>query len=265
MAVNTQIVETRQLPKILIVEDNARYAFELMRVFKDPSKEARFDVDVVATVEQAMVYVDRDSIDIYVVDLRLPMGESDLAEKVQSGKQLVRLIVDRSNAGIIVHSNIPMGRDAEELFRLGADDYLEKGNKPEFVRAKAEALWRRIVMTRPNTAPQFVHTNRVFRIGQWRFVIGKRDLNTETGNSIRLSPTEHAFLRYLCTVEDHEISRRDFNVGILGRAAYEEDRRIDNLVYRIREKLGDDIRLISKRDGIYRLMDVTEIRSQQKT
>jgi DNA-binding response OmpR family regulator len=250
-------------PRVLIVEDNVRYAFELMRVFKDSLQQNVGDVDIASNVQQALVHVDRDDVDIYVVDLRLPLGESDPKERVESGKALVRRIIEKSNAGIIIHSSIPIGADAEELLKLGADDYLEKGVGPEIVRLKIEAVWRRIIMSRSGNTAHFVHANRAFRVGSWRFTIGNRELTTETGKTVRLSPTEHAFLGHLCTAENHEIDRREFNVGVLGRPAFHEDQRIDNLVYRIREKLDGNIQLISKRDGLYRLMNVTELRTKQ--
>jgi DNA-binding response OmpR family regulator len=271
-----QLSGPSRLPKILIVEDDIRYAFELTRALKSPGQITRFDVDVVPDISQAMSYVDHDEVDIYIVDLILPEAASSLNKCVDNGKNLVKRIIERSNAGIIVHSDIPLDRSdagiiadsnapsephAEELLTLGADDYLEKGVKPEIIKAKVQALWRRIKMTRPDATIHFVHTNRIFRIGQWRFVIGNRDLRDTSGRMARLSPTEHAFLQYLCTVEDHEIDRREFNVAVLGRPPYEEDRRIDNLFYRIKEKLGGSIQLISKGEGVYKLLEVSELRA----
>lgn len=261
MAASLYSTHFAQLPKILIVEDNARYAFELLRVFKHPHVDSQYQVDVATTTDEASVYVDRDCIDIYIVDLKLPAGSADSTAKSENGKRLVQLIAERTNAGIVILTNVQMREVSEELLKLGADDYLSKGLELKFVKAKIDALWRRVMMARPNTANKFVHTNRTFRVGPWLFVIGERDLRNDVDKVVRLSPTEHAFLRHLCTVEDHEITRSEFNINILGRRESEEDRRIDNLVYRIRGKLGEGVQLVSKRDGAYKLINVSEVRS----
>jgi DNA-binding response OmpR family regulator len=152
-------------------------------------------------------------------------------------------------------------RAGEEIFGLGADDYLDKGTKPKILRMKALALWRRIKMTRTNANKRFVHTNRVFRIRDWRFVVGDRRLTNCANVTIRLSPTEHAFFCYLCTVDDHQIDRQEFNIGVLGRPAHLKDMRIDNLVYQINRKLGTCVQNTSKEDGTYKLLDIKELRA----
>ena len=247
-------------PRVLIVEDNAQYAVSLVRSFRQSGSLGFFEVDIATDLSSAWPYVERDEIDIYVVDLALPKAP-ERADSVENGKKLVSRIVERTNAGILVHSDRSLEREGEEMFALGADDYLEKGMKPEIVRAQAFALWRRIRMTRQGSSRFFVHTGRTFRIRDWRFVIGDRVVTSDANEAKRLSPTEHALLAYLCTVEDHQIDRREFNEAILNRPAHMRDQRIDNLIYRIRQKIGECLPLTSKSHGAYKLVDVKELRT----
>jgi DNA-binding response OmpR family regulator len=248
-------------PKVLIVEDNLRYAFELMRVLKaSPSIRTSilFDVDVVHNADDAFRFLADDKIDIYIVDLKLEEGPSS-DEGLESGRNLVRQILEKSNAGVIVHSSVPAETDAVPLLMLGIDDYVEKPSKPEIVRAKTLALWRRLQLVRPQFSGAFLHTNRVFLVGPWRFTVGNRDLKNDAGEIVRLSATEHSVLRHLCTVEGHEVDREIFNLEILGRPLHERERRMDTFIYKLRSKLGDGVQLISKRDGIYKLISVREL------
>ena len=65
--------------------------------------------------------------------------------------------------------------------------------------------------------------------------------------SIRITPTQHAFLRFLCTVEGHEIDRETFNLAILGRPEAEKNKRIDDFIYKFKNKVGPSVQLISKK------------------
>lgn len=252
---NKDLVSPIAAPKVLIVEDNLKYAIELLRCFKAAGPEF-IDADAAPDFDTALQYVHEDTIDIYIVDLKL-----GLTEDSEKGIKLVEKILETTKAGVIVHSSIPAEREAVPLLMLGADDYVEKPVKAEILRAKILALWRRIQLTRPSYSKSLAHTGRIFAIGKWRLVIGSRELKSDDDEKVKISSTEHALLRHLCVVLDHEIDRETFNVTILGRRPLEQDKRIDNFVYRLRHKLGGSLQLKSMKDGTLKLMDVQEIKS----
>lgn len=257
---STEEPAVNPLPRILIVEDNLRYAFELMRALKEPDLSVYFDVQVAPSIEEALPYLNDDSIDIYIVDVKFGDNEP---EGEEAGRAFVAQILQKTNAGVIVHSTLHERTEAARFMMLGADDYLEKGKGLDLTRAKVLALWRRVALTRPNFSKSYQHANRVFKLGNWRFEVGSRVLTDSNGNKVRVSPTEHALLRYLCTVEDNEIDRESFNVSVLGRPAYESDKRIDNLIYRLRTKLGDDLQIVPLGDGRHKLLNIKELRAQK--
>jgi DNA-binding response OmpR family regulator len=256
-------------PSILIVEDDADTACRLQSLLKDPKVPLTAQgcgVDITRDIQGAREFLRQDIVDIYIVDLIMPDSEGT-AESALIGKAFVREINEKSNAGIIVHSSLPAEIESTLALDTGADDYIHKypptqdERIPQMVRSRVRAVWRRIQLLRPMRSNLFAHTNRVFLLGNWRFVVGDRSLTSTAGESIRLSPTEHAFLRYLCTVEDHQVDVDTFNSEILGRKDDDRHPRLDNVVYRIREKIGEAI-LLSKRGGVYKLIDVQELRPQ---
>src|SRR5579871_6016081 len=146
------------------------------------------------------------------------------------------------------------------MLREGVDDYIRKGaTDVETIRARIQALWRRIQFTRPTKKDIFAHANRVFLIGSWRFIAGSRTLTREDGEILKLSPTEHAFLRHLCTSKNNECDKASFNLSVLGRRPFEDNMRVDNFVYRLRKKMGENLQLLADQ-GTYRLVGVKEIK-----
>jgi two-component system OmpR family response regulator len=249
-------------PRVLIIDDDHNAADALSRALSEPSKRSQeLLVEVAVVDDPASVdpFLERDSIDIYIVDLKLK--ENKIAdEDKELGAALVRKIAESSSAGIIVFSSLPAEIQSAESLLEGADDYITKGTSKEIIKSRVLSLWRRIRRTRPSTSNLYAHTNRTFLIGGWRFVIGSRELVSKVGGRIRISSIEHAFLSHLAMIEGHEIDRDHFNVYVLGRETYHNDRRIDNLVSRLRAKLGDSVQIIANRKDGYKLLNVEEVR-----
>jgi DNA-binding response OmpR family regulator len=250
-------------PEVLIVEDNSELAIGLMNVLEDweiENVQGRCKVHIATNIDRALSYLRDDRIDIYIVDLILDKTQPD--RKI--GAEFIDNIVAQTKAGIIVLTSLTESDDeASELLRQGADDYIRKPAELDHVRARVEALWRRIQYVRPSMRGLHTHNNREFLLGNWRFVVGSRILSNSTGDTLRLSPTEHAFLRHLCANENHECNVVTFNVEVLGRKSHQENMRVDNLVYRLRNKLRGSMQLISD-EGVYKLMDVREVKPSTK-
>ena len=245
--------------RILIIEDDTRYAEQLLKAFSSNDRGLRFDVSLVTSSSEAEPFISHDQIDIYVVDLELPEFKAAPSEKV--GELLVKNIIQSTSGGVIVHTHV-LRKDRDDFLWDGVDDYIMKGDSISNVVATVFAVWRRVKTARQsNTKAR--KRDRSFRLGKWRFEEGSRNLIADDSESVRLSPTELAFVQYLCTI-DAEIDRREFNVAVLGRPAYEEDKRIDNLVYRLREKLGATFQLLSRHDseGTYKLISFEQLPSK---
>jgi DNA-binding response OmpR family regulator len=218
-------------------------------------------IDVAPDIECAREYLRQDKVDVFIVDLIMNESSDATDESKNVGQDFAREVWKTTNAGIIVHTTLSEDdADASALLREGVDDYIRKGaTDVETIQARIEALWRRIQLIRPTKKNIYAHANRVFRIGAWKFIVGSRTLSMENGETVKLSPTEHAFLRHLCTSENNECDKVSFNVSVLGRRSFEEKMRVDNHVYRLRQKMGESLQLIFD-EGIYRLVDVKELK-----
>lgn len=254
-------------PKILIVDDNPVHASAVKRVLRDPSLSVgrlRPEIDAVEDLVTARQYLSEDSIDIYVLDLGITEKAGEGPPDIDVGRKFVRDVVQATNAGIVICSTFPAETEAAGLLEAGADDYVEKAYGSDIIAARVYSVWRRTLQSRRDASKtiKLAHAGRTFAFSGWRFVSGSRVLTNTEGSSVKLSPTEHAFVRYLVTVEGHSIDSEIFNIEVLDRDRHKTPIRLDNFVYRLRKKFDDRIELTAQGSGIYKLLDVKELKPQ---
>lgn len=251
-------------PRVLIVDDNPIHSSAIKRALRDPAftfGRLECEIDAVEDISTARHYLRQDSIDIYFLDLEISeiANEGLLAPSV--GKAFVRDVVQSTNAGVIVCSSLSEETEAADLLEIGADDYVEKTSAPDVIAARALSVWRRTLQSRPpDVEPsKLVHAGRTFRFGEWRLTVGNRLVRHINGQTVKLSPTEHSFLRYLCAVPSHEIDSETFNIEVLERDPHKVQVRLDNFVHRLRKKFGGQLDLGAQGGGFYKLFDVREL------
>jgi DNA-binding response OmpR family regulator len=255
-------------PRLLIVEDDSKDAMSVHRILQDLEDQVskrKYELRVVDDIASARKYLKNDEIDIYILDLEMPeikgAGPSQLI-----GTNFFYEVVSKTNAGIIVCSDYAFDELAGELLDAGADDTVWKYPRtqeeriPALIMSRVRALWRRVQLGRPKASNVFAHTGRAFLIGGWRFLVGQRVLMKADGETVRLTPTEHAFLRYICVIDGHQVDIDTFHQDILGRTPNDPGARLDNFVYRLRHKFKDSIELRSEGHGSYRLLNVRELK-----
>jgi len=252
-------------PRILIVDDNPIHASAIKRALRDPSSvigRLKCEIDVVEDLTTARQYLREDSVDIYFLDLEISEKAGEGLLHASVGRDFVRDVVKKTNAGVIVCSSFAAETEAAELLEIGADDYVEKTSAPDIIAARTLSVWRRTLQSRPPSSQtaKFAHVGKRFALNDWRFVVGNRTVTNIDGKTIKLSPTEHAFLRHLCAVEDHAINSEIFNIDVLDRDQYKVHVRLDNFIYRLRKKFQNTLEIVSQGDGVYKLHDVKEIK-----
>jgi DNA-binding response OmpR family regulator len=252
-------------PRILIVDDNPTHASAVKRALRDPSSligRLKCEIDVVEDLATARQYLCEDSIDIYFLDLEISESAGEGLLHPSVGKDFVRDVVKTTNAGVIVCSSFPAETESAELLEVGADDYVEKTSAPDVIAARALSVWRRTLQSRPANSQtvKLTHVGRTFVFNDWRFVVGNRTVATLEGETVKLSPTEHAFLRYLCAVDGHTIDTEIFNIDVLDRDQHKVHVRLDNFVHRLRKKFAGRLELTSQGEGVYKLLDVRELK-----
>jgi DNA-binding response OmpR family regulator len=93
-------------PHILIVEDDSDIAVQLQNFLKGSSRLRieGCDVDIARNLEAAREFLSRDEIDIYIVDLKIPIEEGTGAS-ISVGRNFIKEIDENVCAGIIVFSS----------------------------------------------------------------------------------------------------------------------------------------------------------------
>ncbi len=257
--------ETFPAPRILIVDDNPIHASAIKRALRDPAStigRLKCEIDVVEDLKAARQYLREDSVDIYFLDLEISEKAGEGLLHASVGKEFVRDVVRTTNAGVVVCSSFAAETEAADLLEGGADDYVEKTSAADVIAARTLSVWRRTLQSRPANSQtvNFAHVGKTFALDDWRFVVGNRTVTNVDGTTIKISPTEHAFLRYLCAVDGHTIDSEIFNVDVLDRDQHKVHVRLDNFIHRLRKKFDGRVELTSQGEGVYKLLGVREIK-----
>jgi two-component system, OmpR family, response regulator len=174
---------------------------------------------------------------------RFALVISDIMMPGEDGLSLTRHI--REAHGLPVILLTARGEEMERVvgLEIGADDYLAKPFSPRELVARIRAVLRRIGeggarKTADGTATESDAT--AYRFGTWTFVVEEHALRHDDGRSVPLSAGEHALLLAFVRHPRQVMSRDRLLDMVRGREADLFDRAIDNLVSRLRRKLGDD-------------------------
>jgi DNA-binding response OmpR family regulator len=213
-------------PRVLIVDDDPLIR-ELLHAYL--SQEG-YEVHCAATAELAETFLASQSVDLVMLDIRLPGKD---------GLTLTRELRVRSEVGIILIT----GRN-DEIDRIvglecGADDYVIKPLNPRELVSRAKNLIRRV---RHAQTPQPVATlaKPVKQFADWALDTDRRRLIDQTGAETLLTHGEYQLLSVFLRNSGHTLSRDQLMDQIRNREWVPNDRSIDVLVGRLRRKLHDD-------------------------
>ena len=169
----------------------------------------------------------RDTIDLLVLDVRLP-GED--------GMQIARKLREESSGlPIIMLTGRKDEADRVMGLELGADDYLIKPFSPRELLARIRALLRR--SRAQQTVADGLQKVRAYRFGGWELNVRARRLTSPKGDVVALTNTEFNLLAAFLAAPQRVLSR-DQLLG-LSRLHNDEvyDRSIDTQVGRLRKKI----------------------------
>lgn len=213
-------------PRVLIVDDDPLIR-ELLHAYL--SQEG-YDVHCAATAELAETFLASQTVDLVMLDIRLPGKD---------GLTLTRELRVRSEVGIILIT----GRN-DEIDRIvglecGADDYVIKPLNPRELVSRAKNLIRRV---RHAQIPKPVATvpRPVKQFADWALDTDRRRLIDLAGSETLLTHGEYQLLSVFLRNSGHTLSRDQLMDQIRNREWVPNDRSIDVLVGRLRRKLHDD-------------------------
>jgi two-component system, OmpR family, response regulator len=183
-------------------------------------------VTAVANGKEIAEVMARETIDLVVLDLRLP-GED--------GMQIARKLREESDVPIIMLTGRKDEADRVMGLELGADDYLTKPFSPRELLARIRALLRR--SRAQETVAEGLARIRAYRFAGWELNVRLRRLTTSAGETVALTNSEFNLLAAFLAAPQRILSRDQLlsNSRLHNDEVY--DRSIDVQVGRLRKKL----------------------------
>ncbi len=212
-------------PHLLVVDDHRDIRDGLARYLRRHG----FRVSTAADAAEARRELARHAIDLVVLDIMLP-GEDGFA--------LCRALRARDGPPVVFLSALGEETDRIVGLELGADDYVPKPFNPRELLARIRAVLRRAHALPP--ARRLVGGR--FRFTPWQFDAARGELVHDDGRVVTLSTAETRLLAALVRHAGVVLTREELSDIARGREPGPFDRSIDNLVSRLRRKLGDDAR-----------------------
>ncbi len=206
--------------RILIVEDD----LHISKLVQYNFEKADFICTVTITGEDALNILDKDPVDLIILDIMLPKMD---------GFEACRLIKqDKKLAAIPVMILTAKGEEVDRIvgLELGADDYVVKPFSPRELVLRAQALLRRGQPVKENVKEILAAGGIVLDIPRHRVTVDKKEA--------MLSPMEFKLLSILMERKGRVQSREQLLTDVWGYSAEVTTRTIDTHIKLLRQKLG---------------------------
>jgi len=218
-------MQTSTAPHILVIDDDPNIRELVVEYLGDNDLR----VSAGASGRELFEMVDREAIDLVLLDLKLP-GED--------GMQLARTLRERATIPIILLTGRAEEADRVMGLELGADDYVTKPFSPRELLARVRAVLRRYQVQA--TLPERDNSRRAFRFAGWELNLRTRRLVAPGGDSVELSNGEFSLLSALCRAPQRVLSRDQLLSMSRLHEAEVYDRTIDVQIRRLRIKVELD-------------------------
>ncbi len=210
-------------PEVAFVGDDPLYQGELAAYLEAHG----FVVRLFTSVGEFLNRPASTAASILLIDIRGQLGHAAaLLQRLSEFHQFPLLVLSDS---------------ADEAARIacleqGADDVILKSTRPREIVARLRAAARHVSadVSQRGTQPPAP--------GEWRFLPDTRELIAPNRQRIELTTAEFHLLEILVSNSGRPLDRDRISRAVLGRPFNAIDRSIDNLVARLRRKLGDSAR-----------------------
>ncbi len=151
-------------------------------------------------------------------------------QAVETALPTLRSIRDLSRVPCVVLGEGTRTAAAACLLEAGADDLIERDLPLPVMLARMRAVLRRAEWGLPGAAAP--------ESRPWRLLTQRRQLLRPDGSECHLTTAEYALFRLLSEARPHPVPRDTISEKVLQRAYQADARTIDNLVLRLRRRLG---------------------------
>jgi len=211
---------------ILVVDDDQLTRQCLGSYFEN----AGYRVFYAQTAEQAEQLLARESVELILLDIRMPGKD---------GLTLTRELRVTSEVGIILVTGSQDEVDRLIGLECGADEYVTKPFNPREILARVKNLVRRVRLCR-QIQLQDHKLGRITAFDRWQLNPLLRQLIDQENNQVQLTEGEFQLLKTLMDHGGKIMSRDQILDQIRNRQWLPNDRTVDVLIGRLRRKLGDD-------------------------
>jgi len=223
--------------RILIVEDDKH----ISKLVKYNLEKAGFECTVATTGEKALEILDKEPVDLIILDIMLPKMDG-----FQTCKQIKQ---DRKLSALPIIMLTAKSEEVDRVvgFELGADDYVVKPFSPRELVLRVKAILRR---KKPPEVSQDI-------LGAGRLIVDTtRHKVTVDKKEIELTPMEFKLLVTLMQRKGKVQSRDRLLDDVWDIAADVTARTVDTHIKRLRQKLGKAGKFIETVRGFgYRFSD----------
>jgi len=224
--------------RILIVEDDPH----ISKLVKYNFEKAGFFCVTAITGEDAIEILDKDPIDLILLDIMLPkMDGLEACRLIKQDKRLSRIPVVMLTA---------KGEEVDRVvgLELGADDYIVKPFSPRELVLRVKAVLRRGAPGPANAKEILSAGDIVVDIARHKVTAGKK--------TVELSPMEFKLLSVLLERKGRVQSRDQLLADVWGLSSEVTTRTIDTHVKLLRQKLGKSGEAVQTIRGIgYKIDD----------
>jgi len=216
---------TGRLPHILVIDDDP----SMREVLSEYLADNELRVTTLANGREIAAIMERDAVDLVLLDLRLTGGED--------GMQIARRLREDSDVPIIMLTARKEAADLVMGLEIGADDFVTKPCSLRELLARIRAVLRRQRLRMRQGRPLGV---RAYRFDGWELNLNSRRLRANDGRELALSNTEFNLLVALLGSSERVLSRDE--LLDLSRLHNDEvfNRAIDVQVMRLRRKIESD-------------------------
>ena len=198
--------------RILIVDDDPH----IRDVVRIAVQSAGFDTVEVANGQAAVTHVDREAIDLVVLDIGMPQMD---------GFECCKTIRKISNVPILFLTAQEDEVDRVLGFQLGADDFVAKPFSPRELVLRIKAILAR---GKPETSDTITHGDLALNASAHRCVLGEADL--------ALTAIEFSLLELLARSPEQVFDRNQLIAGIYGANSSLSGRTLDSHLRNLRAK-----------------------------
>jgi DNA-binding response OmpR family regulator len=231
------------MSRVLLVEDDEHLAEGLAFNLRNHG----YDVEIVATGEDALQTMERHAFDLVLLDLMLPGID---------GLEVVRRLRRAGNTKpILILTAKSRADDTIAGLDAGADDYITKPFDLDEVLARIRGALRRQAWARASMSSEAPES---LQYGPWTIDFQTFVASGPDGRTRALTVTELAMLKLFAQRPGEVISRETFLSEVWGRTGALETRTVDNFVRKLRHALEDDpsrpLHIVSVRGAGYKFV-----------